>query len=113
MCLGSHAAHRAGLEDIAHAAFQPLGFDGSLIDLQVFLPEAFAEQWEWTTESFEPISSREGRILSADGTVLAYDTVHFGIWIHYRWLEEPANPLWLRRKALALLDRKDRRDREK
>ncbi|MEX2286986.1 MAG: penicillin-binding transpeptidase domain-containing protein [Planctomycetaceae bacterium] len=86
---------------------------GRVVHLQVFLPEAFAERWEWTTETFEPISSREGRILSADGTVLAYDTVHFGIWVHYRWLEDPANPIWLRRKALALLDRKDRRNREK
>jgi penicillin-binding protein 2 len=84
-----------------------------LVHLQVFLPGAFISEWEWTTESFEPIPSRDGRILSADGTVLAHDSVHYGVWMHYRWLEEPADRQWLLRKALSKLERKDRRNREK
>nr|AUN35837.1 cell division protein FtsI [uncultured bacterium] len=86
---------------------------GRLVHLQVFLTDDYASQWEWTTETLESIPSSDGRILSADGTVLAEDKVHYAISMHYRWLEEPADPIWLSRKALALLDRKDRRNREK
>ncbi|MEX0714996.1 MAG: penicillin-binding transpeptidase domain-containing protein [Planctomycetaceae bacterium] len=79
--------------------------------LQLALADEYVAGFEWTTESYEPIPSRDGRILSAAGEVLAYDVERFAIRMHYRWLEEPADPEWLRGQALSRLDRKERRDR--
>lgn len=59
----------------------------------------------------EPIPARDGRILSADGQVLAEDVERFSVLVHYRWLERPANPTWLRGEALRLLSPAERRDR--
>ncbi|MDA0834469.1 MAG: penicillin-binding transpeptidase domain-containing protein [Planctomycetota bacterium] len=66
-----------------------------------------------TRESFEPIPSHDGRILGADGKVLAYDEEQYLIRIHYRWLEEPPHPRWLRERALERLPRTERGDKEK
>ncbi|MEX0704843.1 MAG: penicillin-binding transpeptidase domain-containing protein [Planctomycetales bacterium] len=82
-----------------------------LAQLQIGLADEYVAGFEWTTESFEPIPSRDGRILSATGEVLAYDVERFAVRMHYRWLEEPADPDWLRRQALSRVDRSDRRDR--
>src|SRR5262249_53710844 len=34
----------------------------------------------------------------------------FGVKVHYRWLEEPPDPVWLKGQALGRLDRAARRD---
>src|SRR5205085_847360 len=34
----------------------------------------------------------------------------FGLTVHYRWLEEPPDPAWLKGQALSRLDRPARRD---
>ncbi|MFN0054255.1 MAG: peptidoglycan D,D-transpeptidase FtsI family protein [Planctomycetales bacterium] len=75
-------------------------------------PEYVAEI-ERTTERSEPIVSRDGRILSADGQVLAEDVEHFGVTVHYRWLEEPADPGWLKQQVNSRLDRAARREPER
>lgn len=64
------------------------------------------------TESFRPIATTDGRIL-VGGTVLARDVAAYELKMHYRWLEEPVDDLWLRRKAWQRLSRQDRRDRPK
>lgn len=84
-----------------------------LIHLQTALPGQFVDPPERTTESIEPIPSRDGRILSSDGRVLAYDVERFDVHAHYRWLEEPADPAWLRGRALSRLGRADRRQRDR
>jgi penicillin-binding protein 2 len=44
-----------------------------------------------------------GRILSRDGVVLAHDRKVAGLAVHYRYLEEPCDPAWLRLTARARL----------
>jgi penicillin-binding protein 2 len=60
----------------------------------------------------EPIPARNGRILSADGRVLAEDIESFSLLVNYRWFEEPPNTSWLRGEALRRLSRSERRQRE-
>ncbi len=51
-----------------------------------------------------------GRILGADGTVLAVDREIHSLAVHYRYLQEPADESWLRytaRQRLAPAERKD------
>ncbi len=57
----------------------------------------------------ESIPAREGRILAADGSVLADDLASYDVLVHYRWLEEPVDPKWLTRKAWEQLSRAERR----
>jgi penicillin-binding protein 2 len=85
---------------------------GRLVHLQGALQNQFAGRLDRTTEFVEPIPSRDGRILSAGGRVLAYDIERYDVHAHYRWIEEPADPNWLRQRALARLSRGDRRRRE-
>lgn len=46
----------------------------------------------------EAIPAVDGRIYSSDGQLLAYDDEHFDIALHYRWLQDPPDPLWLRQQ---------------
>lgn len=54
-----------------------------------------------------------GRILSHDGTVLAYDKQVAAVAVQYRWLEEPANGRWLRKSVRARLSPAERKDPER
>lgn len=58
----------------------------------------------------QPIAATRGRILARDGTVLAADESVVALAVHYRWLEEPANPRWLRQMARSRLTPRERRD---
>ncbi len=92
----------------------PFGFISfRLIQLQLFMGDVFADEFETLTESFEPIPGLDGRILGSNGKILAYDKQYFDIHIEYRWLEEPSNERWLLNQALSLLDRKDWKNKEK
>jgi penicillin-binding protein 2 len=53
----------------------------------------------------QPIAGIRGRILARDGSVLAYDKHSAALAMHYRYLEQPANPRWLRREARDRLPR--------
>lgn len=90
------------------AAFVAIG--ARLAVVQTQLTDEYAAEFERTTERLESIPSRDGRILSADGQVLAEDVVLYGLSVHYRWLEEPVDEGWLRQQALSRLDRAGRRD---
>ena len=78
--------------------------------LQIALADQYASEFDRTVEKFEPIPSRDGRILAAGGEVLAEDLEVFAISVQYRWLQEPTDPDWLKRQALSRLDRADRRN---
>jgi penicillin-binding protein 2 len=78
--------------------------------VQTQLAEMFAGEFNRETEKWERIPSHDGRIIAADGEVLAEDQQLFGITVHYRWLEEPPDPAWLKAQALAHLDRPQKRD---
>lgn len=81
--------------------------------VQTQLSEEFASEFDRTIERFEPIPSHDGRIIAADGEVLAEDQQVFGLKVHYRWLEEPPDPAWLKAQALSRLDRPSRRNPDK
>ena len=80
--------------------------------VQLTLGDEYRGEFEQTQERFEPIPSRDGRLLAAEGTVLAEDVDLFRLKVHYRWLEAPADPGWLRSLALRRLDRRARRNAE-
>ncbi|MFM7160882.1 MAG: penicillin-binding transpeptidase domain-containing protein [Planctomycetaceae bacterium] len=78
--------------------------------VQLLLTSDYSEEFLATTERVESIPTRDGRILSADGQVLAEDELSYSLQVHYRWLEEPPDPGWLKAQALRKLDRSGRRD---
>lgn len=80
-----------------------------LMQLQSPLQAAYMAPFEQVREVLEELPAREGRILAADGSVLADDFTQYDLHVHYRWLEEPADPRWLRRKAWERLSRAERR----
>jgi penicillin-binding protein 2 len=86
-----------------------LAISARLVHVQTRLGDEYAAEFTKTTERFEAIPTRDGRILSDDGQVLAEDVELFGLKVHYRWLEEPADGAWIRQQALARLDRPSRR----
>jgi len=61
-------------------------------------------------ESLQPIETTDGRILLGS-TVLARDVPAYRLKLHYRWLEEPADERWLKRKVTEKLSSSERRDR--
>ncbi|MBL8815142.1 MAG: hypothetical protein JNL58_03850 [Planctomyces sp.] len=77
--------------------------------VQTLLPQHYLESLSTTTTEREPIPARDGRIL-ADGQLFAVDVEEYSIEIHYRWLEEPVNPLWIQQQLRQRLSRKERRD---
>src|SRR5689334_18756498 len=64
--------------------------------LQDCLADRYLAELGRTVERFEAIPSRDGRIIAANGEVLAEDHEIFGVTVHYRWLEDPPDPLWIR-----------------
>lgn len=84
-----------------------------LVWLQILIPDRFLAAWTRTTETFESIPATDGRILSSDGQVLAFDQPGYSIHVHYRWLEEPINADWLKARARDRLTRSERKDASK
>ena len=86
---------------------------GKLATLQAFQSEDFIAGFESrVTETFKPIETTDGRIL-IDGRELARDVATYELKVHYRWLEEPADGLWLRSRARERLSEDERSDRER
>ncbi len=81
-----------------------------LFQVQALMGERFVLQWDQHEVLNEPIPARDGRILSADGVVLADIQPHYNLEVEYRWIEEPVNAAWLRREALGRISRTARRD---
>lgn len=86
---------------------------GRLVHLQGFVAEGFAVETRHEIESIEAMPARNGRILASDGTVLAFDDERHQLLVHYRWLEEPLNEVWLRHEALSRLSHSERREKAK
>jgi penicillin-binding protein 2 len=85
---------------------------GRLSLLQVVSSDEFATGSKTQfKESFEPIRTTDGRILMG-ATVLARDVPTYRLKMHYRWLEEDADKLWLRRKAYSRMSKAARRDKK-
>ena len=62
-----------------------------------------------TQEVLESLPARDGRLLAADGSVLADNQESYDLLVHYRWLEDPVDRRWLKRKAWEQLSRSERR----
>ncbi len=83
-----------------------------MVQLQVGLREQFATGFEQTYEVREEIPARDGRILAADGSVLAGEVERYDLQVHYRLVQEPADSRWLRSEAMKRLSRLERRDKK-
>lgn len=59
------------------------------------------------------VPAARGRILSRNGTVLAWDEPTSTLAVHYRWLQSPADPAWVRSKARTALPARARRSPER
>ena len=55
------------------------------------------------------LEGARGRIVARDGTVLACDRHVAAVAVHYRFLQDPPDPRWLRQTARARLTRAERR----
>jgi penicillin-binding protein 2 len=83
-----------------------------LVHLQHFISGRFLAAWDQAIRETEVVPCRDGRIVAADGVVLAQDEVRYDIAIDYRWLQFPPDTSWLRRQALRNLSPKERRSGE-
>ena len=86
-----------------------IGTAARLVYVQTRLADRYLAEIDKTSERFESIPARAARILSADGTVLAEDVEIHTLKAQYRWLEEPADPQWLKQMALSRLPKSERR----
>jgi penicillin-binding protein 2 len=80
-----------------------------LVHVQAGLGEDYLVEVSRTETREEPIPARDARILAEDGTILAADRELFALKVHYRWIEEPPHPLWLKRTAIARLPKSQRK----
>jgi penicillin-binding protein 2 len=86
-----------------------VGIGVRLGHLQTVQQAAYTAPFYQTRLVTEEVPARQGRILAADGAVLADDIVTYDLLVHYRWLEEPIDRRWLRSKAWERLSRSERR----
>jgi cell division protein FtsI/penicillin-binding protein 2 len=82
---------------------------GRLTHVQLARQAAYLEPFAMVRHVERELPARHGRILAADGTVLADDLPTYSLAVHYRWMEDPIDPRWLRRKAWERLTRGERR----
>jgi penicillin-binding protein 2 len=76
---------------------------GRLIALEVRDGQEYRAMSAEPTVRNQTLPAMRGRILARDSTVLAYDQPLFDLVVNYRWLQEPADPVWLKRTAKARL----------
>lgn len=72
--------------------------------------EGFREEAARALMRHRDLPGVRGRILARDGSVLACDEKTLALAVHYRYLEEPPDPRWLRLAARSRLMRAERRD---
>lgn len=84
-----------------------------MAQLQLVLQDEFVSGFEQVYEVLEEIPARDGRILAADGSVLAGEEQRYDLQINYRLIQQPADERWLRGEALRNLDRLERKDQQK
>lgn len=77
--------------------------------LQTDKAGGYASEFLRLTERTESIPCLDGSILSSDGQILVQDVVTADVEVHYRWIEEPPHPQWLKSKVSARLNRSERR----
>ena len=81
-----------------------------LVQLEVTQGAAFRTEAAKPLQREHLVPGVRGRILAADGSILARDQETRALAVHYRWIEEPADPGWLRWMTRSRLTRTERRD---
>lgn len=81
-----------------------------LIQLEIREGAAFREEAAKPLSRLKHLPGVRGRILARDGAVLASDKQVQALAVHYRYLQQPPQPRWLRLTARARLSRRERRD---
>ena len=81
---------------------------GRVVELQVVQGRALCEEAARPLSRLEVLPGVRGRILASSGEVLACDRQVLCLAVHYRYLEEPINPAWLRQMARSRLTRAER-----
>jgi penicillin-binding protein 2 len=77
--------------------------------LELWYGDRYREIAARPIERIVPVAAPRGRILAKDGTVLACDREVAALAIHYRYLQQPPDPAWLRAQARRRLPRRERR----
>jgi penicillin-binding protein 2 len=83
---------------------------GRAAQLELTGGEGFRRHAARPSETIVAIEPPRGRILARDGSVLAMDRPASALAVHFRYLESPPDPRWLRRQARLRLTRSARRD---
>lgn len=86
---------------------------GRLIHLEVTQGADFRTEAARPLEREHLVPGVRGRVLAAGGQVLACDKETRALAVHYRWIEEPPDPGWLRWTARSRLTRAERRDQQR
>jgi penicillin-binding protein 2 len=76
-----------------------------MVTLEWSYGDAYRAEAEKPLQKQRRQPAERGRIVARDGTVLAHDEPTLALAVHYRYLEEPANPAWLRKQARARVPR--------
>lgn len=81
--------------------------------LQMELAGGYAAEFSRLSEHIEEIPCLDGSILTSDGQIAAEDVIALELQVHYRWIEEPPDPRWVKQKVLARIPRAERRKPER
>lgn len=83
---------------------------GRAVQLELSQGAAFRAEATRPLKRTTSLPGIRGRILARDGTVLAYDKRVLALAVHYRYLQQPPDPRWLRFAARARLSPAQRED---
>ncbi|MEQ9407334.1 MAG: penicillin-binding transpeptidase domain-containing protein [Fuerstiella sp.] len=78
--------------------------------VQGVLTDRYLAALNTTVIDEEILPARDGRILTESSVVLASDVDQYAVQVHYRWLQNPIDPAWLRRELRRRLSRTERDD---
>ena len=81
-----------------------------LVQLEATQGAAFRDQACQPVLRRQDLDGVRGRLLAQSGTVLAHDRKVLALAVHYRYLEEPPDPAWLRAAARPRLPKAERKD---
>jgi len=110
-CDGNTVASQSRLKVLALGFVLCFGLIAArVIYIQSVIANRFVEPWTVVQVERTQVPARDGRILSRDGAVLAFDETIYDVLVDYRWLESPPNPLWLRREISQRLPKTARGD---
>ena len=90
-----------------------LAIVGRVAQLQLSLRHDFTAAFSQTTKTIEEIPARDGRILAADGSILAGDVERYDVAVYYPAIQDPPDDDWIAAKAKPRLSKADRKDKAK